>query len=81
MFIRFGMDAFAEQLQKAAERAGRRPIPVSIFGPKPKLDYWKRLAEAGVHRIVPYIPSADRNTILAALDQHAKLRDALVGEV
>ncbi len=68
-----------KQLQEAAERAGRRPIPVSIFGPKPKLDYWKRLAEAGVHRIVPYIPSADRDTILAALDELAKLRDALLG--
>lgn len=42
-----------EQLQEAAERAGRQRIPVSIFGPKPKLDYWKRLAEAGVDRIVP----------------------------
>ncbi len=69
-----------KQLQEAAERAGRRPIPVSIFGPKPKLGYWKRLAEAGVDRIVPYIPSADRDTILAALDELAKLKDGLSGD-
>ena len=68
-----------DQLQEAAERAGRQRIPVSIFGPTPKLVYWKRLAEAGVHRIVPYIPSADHDTIMAALDEFAKVRDALLG--
>jgi probable F420-dependent oxidoreductase len=70
-----------KQLQEAAERAGRGPIPVSIFGPKPKLAYWKRLAEAGVHRIVSYIPSADRDTVLGALDELTMLRHALLGAI
>jgi hypothetical protein len=69
-----------DQLQEAAERAPDVSGSLSaFFGPTPKLVYWKRLAEAGVHRIVPYIPSADHDTILAALDEFAKLRDALLG--
>lgn len=64
------------QLQEAARRAGRAPIPVSVFGAKPDLEHLKRLEAVGVHRVVPYVPSADRDTVLAALDQHARLMQA-----
>jgi hypothetical protein len=53
--------------------------PCQHFWPDAQARLLERLAEAGVHRIVPYIPSADHDTILAALDEFAKLRDALLG--
>jgi len=64
-------------LQEMAARAGRGPIPVTLFSPRdPSVDRLKRLAEIGVHRVTLGPPAADRDTVLAHLDRFAELREA-----
>ncbi|MDE2779724.1 MAG: LLM class F420-dependent oxidoreductase [Chloroflexota bacterium] len=63
-------------LRKQAEEAGRDPgsIPVSlcIFEP-PQEDTVPRMAEAGVDRLIFFLPSAERDAVLPILDHYAAL--------
>ena len=63
-------------LRKQAEEAGRDPnsIPVSlcIFAP-PQEDTVPRMEEAGVDRLIFFLPSEERDTVLPILDQYATL--------
>ena len=63
-------------LRKQAEEAGRDPgsIPVSlcIFAP-PDPDVVPRMAEAGVDRLIFFLPSEERDTVLPILDRYATL--------
>jgi alkanesulfonate monooxygenase SsuD/methylene tetrahydromethanopterin reductase-like flavin-dependent oxidoreductase (luciferase family) len=46
------------ELQDAARAAGRKPIPVGLFGARPDLAHLRELAAMGVHRAVVYAPPA-----------------------
>ena len=61
-------------LRKQAEEAGRDPssIPVSlcVFAP-PDPDIVPRMEEAGVDRLIFFLPSEERDTVLPILDRYA----------
>src|SRR5213083_900825 len=60
-------------LQKRAKEAGRGPIPVTAFMPKPDRSVLDPLEAAGVERVVLGVPSETSTTVLPLLDGYAKL--------
>ena len=60
-------------LQKRAKEAGRGPIPVTAFMPKPDLSVLDGLEAAGVERVVLSLPSDTADKILPRLDGYAQL--------
>jgi hypothetical protein len=65
------------ELQERARAAGRDSIPVTFSGASPKPDLIARLASAGIHRCVFYVPPAPAGEI----ERHIDKRVALVEEV
>lgn len=59
------------ELRELAERAGRDPIPVTLSGSTRDPDTLRRYEEAGIHRIVYWLPSAPREEVEPALDAYA----------
>jgi Luciferase-like monooxygenase len=64
-------------LQERAARAGRGPIPVTLYGTPRDPARIERLAAAGVHRFVLWLPSAPRDVIEPMLDERAQLMAAV----
>jgi probable F420-dependent oxidoreductase len=62
----------AELRGMAAER-GREPVPVSLFGARPRLEAVRRYQELGVARCVFPLPPAEPAEVLATLDRRAEL--------
>ena len=62
------------ELQRRAKEAGRKPIPVTAFMPKPERGVLDGLEAAGVERAVLGLPSEGRDKILPMLDGYAKLK-------
>jgi probable F420-dependent oxidoreductase len=62
-----------DALQKAAADRGRGPIPVTIFGARPKPETLAGYAEAGVDRALIALPSAPVGDTLRRLDRYAEL--------
>jgi probable F420-dependent oxidoreductase len=60
-------------LQKRAKEAGRGPIPVTAFMPKPDRAVLDPLEAAGVERVVLGVPSETSATVLPLLDSYTKL--------
>ena len=60
-------------LQKRAKDAGRGPIPVTAFMPKPDRAVLDPLEQAGVERVVLGLPSQSSDKVLPLLDGYAKL--------
>ena len=60
-------------LQKRAKEAGRGPIPVTAFMPKPDRAVLDPLEAAGVERVVLGVPSETSATVLPLLDGYTKL--------
>lgn len=60
------------ELQEMAGAAGRPPIPVSYY-PKPAAEEIERLAQAGVERLIYYVPPDGRDAALARLDELAAM--------
>jgi probable F420-dependent oxidoreductase len=60
-------------LQKRAKDAGRGPIPVTAFMPKPDRAVLDPLEAAGVERVVLGVPSETSATVLPLLDSYTKL--------
>jgi len=60
-------------LQKRAKEAGRGPIPVTAFMPKPDRAVLDPLEAAGVERVVLGVPSEPSATVLPLLDGYTKL--------
>ena len=61
------------RLRKTFESAGRNPddARVSVFSSTGDRDTAATYADAGIARVVVWLPPADRDTVLAALDEHA----------
>jgi probable F420-dependent oxidoreductase len=62
-----------DALQKAAAERGRGPIPVTVFGARPKPEILAGYAEAGVDRALIALPSAPQADTLRRLDRYAEL--------
>ena len=60
-------------LQKRAKEAGRGPIPVTAFMPKPDRAVLDPLEAAGVERVVLGVPSETSDKVLPLLDAYTKL--------
>ena len=60
------------ELQRLAAEAGRDPIPVTGYGQLATASEIERCAEAGIHRLVYYVPSSGRDDALRRLEQLAK---------
>jgi probable F420-dependent oxidoreductase len=60
-------------LQKRAKDAGRGPIPVTAFMPKPDRAVLDPLEAAGVERVVLGVPSETSDKVLPLLDGYTKL--------
>jgi Luciferase-like monooxygenase len=68
-----------QELQELAAKAGRGPIPVSLFGTQTRLELLERHRADGVHRIYFFAPPAGRDRVLPRLDSLAKLQRELNG--
>ncbi|MHB8339743.1 MAG: LLM class F420-dependent oxidoreductase [Mycobacteriales bacterium] len=64
------------ELRARGEEAGRPRIPVSLFGATPKRSSLDAYADAGVDRVLFYLPSAGRDEVLPLLDRCAELSAA-----
>jgi probable F420-dependent oxidoreductase len=62
-----------DALHKAAADRGRGPIPVTVFGARPKPEMLAELAAAGVERALLALPSAPAADTLRRLDRYAEL--------
>ncbi len=62
-----------ESLQKAAAERGRGPLPVTVFGARPKPEILAEYAAAGVERALLALPSAPAPDTLRRLDRYAEL--------
>jgi probable F420-dependent oxidoreductase len=60
-------------LQQRAKAAGRKPIPVTAFMPKPDRGVLDVLAAAGCERAVLGVPSDTADTVLPLLDGYTQL--------
>ena len=70
----------AEQIDahgKAAADRGRGPIPVTVFGARPKPEILAGYAAAGVERALLALPSAPTTDTLRRLDRYAELIPSL----
>src|SRR5439155_568947 len=59
------------ELQERARTAGRDSIPVTFSGAPSKPDLIGRLAQAGIHRCVFYVPPAPAGEIVRHIDKRA----------
>jgi hypothetical protein len=64
-----------------AREAGRDPASIEItsFGLGEDLDRVKRLAEAGVRRVVPMFPPEKADTVLPIVDRWTKIMQQING--
>jgi probable F420-dependent oxidoreductase len=69
-------DGVAERIEELRRKAGQagRDIPVIIMGPPPKPDVLERYAQAGVERVLFWLPSARRGRVEPALE---RIEDAM----
>ena len=61
-------------LRRRTEKAGRDPrlVTVSVFGGQPEEVALRGYEKAGAERVVFFLPTADRDVVLSALDGYAK---------
>jgi probable F420-dependent oxidoreductase len=60
-------------LQRRAAERGRDPVPVTLFGARPRSDALARYAEMGVTRALLPVPSESEDAVLARLDRYTAL--------
>jgi probable F420-dependent oxidoreductase len=65
------------ELQRRAQAAGREQIPVTVFGGPPEAAAVRRLASAGVGRVVWVIPNGPREQLEPRLAELARLAKAV----
>ena len=67
------LESWIQRMNQLAEDASRPQPRVSAYGVRAEVDPIKALADIGVHRVVLYLPSVDRDETLKILDEHAKV--------
>jgi len=55
-------------------KAGRKKLPVSMFGVGPKEEHIKKFLDLGLDRLIFGLPPAPRDTVLPMLDKYAELK-------
>ena len=75
--IRRRLPEMLDELRRLADEMGRPQPPVTIYWGPQAADELKQLRGLGVGRVLLQVPTADRETVLAALDAYAPL----VGEL
>ena len=67
------------EFRKMAEAAGRDPaeLGITIFGAGPQPEELKKAREAGVERVIFFLPPTDRDAILPRLDRLAQSMSAV----
>ncbi len=68
-----------EELQRLAREAGRDQIPVTVYAVRSKPEILEELAEAGVERVVLWVPPAPRDEVAPRLERLAGLARELDG--
>ena len=68
-----GLHGKIGELQQRAKEIGRDPIPVSVFGARPRREALDELEAAGAERTILWIPPAPADTVLPILDRYAEL--------
>lgn len=71
-----GLRSRIRELQRLAEAAGRQPIPVTIYGPRPERVLIEQVQEAGVDRCLFLLASGPAEKTLPALERCAQLAAA-----
>jgi probable F420-dependent oxidoreductase len=66
------------ELQQLAARAGRPPIPVTIFRAAPRTEALRRYVALGVERCVFWLPAEPAERVLPLLDEYAEVARAYV---
>ena len=64
------------ELRSRATEAGRE-IPVTVYAPRPRQEVLEPFAEAGVERVLLYVPTGSREEVEPRLDRYAQLASAL----
>ena len=67
------------ELGARAAQAGRDPIPVTVVGAEPDAAAIERLAQAGVHRVVVWLPQEDADAVERGFDRYAAAMEQFVG--
>jgi len=69
------LTTLVQDFRKMAKEAGRDPdkIELTAYGTPPKPDFVKRLADAGINRVVFGVPMDSADKILPVLDLNAKI--------
>jgi hypothetical protein len=68
-----------QELQRRAEAAGRRQIPVTVFGAKPEVRLLERLRAAGVTRSLFYLLPGKSDAVERQLDQLTEVKAEWAG--
>lgn len=63
------------RLRELAKEQGRPPIPVTVFGARPKPEILAHYAEAGVDRVLLQLPSIEAAEALTLLDTYANIAE------
>jgi probable F420-dependent oxidoreductase len=69
----------AARLQAMAQEAGRGRIPVSVFGCPPNPEVIQHYVEAGIDRLVFWVPPAPAETVIPHLDRLAGVKEQFRG--
>jgi probable F420-dependent oxidoreductase len=67
------------EFREMAREAGRDPdaLEVSVFGAAPDEDAMARFRDAGISRVVIFLPPAKREEIVPLLDSHARIMESI----
>jgi probable F420-dependent oxidoreductase len=66
------------ELRDRAASAGRDPIPVTVVGAAPDAAAIERLAQAGVHRVVVWLPQESADAVEAGFDRYVAAMEQFV---
>ena len=66
------------ELRERAASVGRDPIPVTVVGASPDAGEIERLAQAGAHRAVAWLPQDDADAVDRGLDRYAAAMEQFV---
>jgi probable F420-dependent oxidoreductase len=63
------------RLRELAAERGRPPVPVTVFGARPKAEILDHYAEAGVDRVLFTLPSVEAAEAIKLLDSYANIAE------
>jgi alkanesulfonate monooxygenase SsuD/methylene tetrahydromethanopterin reductase-like flavin-dependent oxidoreductase (luciferase family) len=73
-FPRYDLAANLKKLAEAGRKAGRRKLPVSMFGVGSNEEHIKKFLDLGLDRLIFGLPAAAREIVLPMLDKYAALK-------